>query len=51
MSISPKNLYGKYELDRSNAPVICDFCYHGNKIITPHQPLHCVNVYLETIAK
>ena len=46
-----KNLHAKYELDRSNAPVIREFCYHGNRITTPHQPLHCVNFCLGTVEK
>ena len=30
-------------IDLHNAPVIRNFCYHGNRIITPHQPLNFVN--------
>ena len=38
-------------IDLHNAPVIHDFCYHSNRIITPHQPLHFVNFCLGTMAK
>ena len=52
MSISPKEpLMANMNFDRSNAPVICDFLLHGNRIITPRQPLRCVNFCLETMAK
>ena len=28
-----KNLHANYELIRSNAPFIHDFCYHGNTLV------------------